>query len=186
MRPNSILLKSRATSSQPNDAQRDVCKKNVNDAVSEHRDSSHMNEGKYNRAPLKFYDIYIEGIMAPTEGCYVNERASEGLARIGVRVAEDVREVGKWKNEKKRKQEAAEEAAEQVDDREANPFSSSQSWHLWGEEFSNETVKIEDTKEPPNAGHRASVADRLLAAWTTVVSVIYDGDGGVADLRISG
>ena len=111
--------------------------------------------------------------MVPAEVCYVDERASEGLARIGVREAEDGREGREGEKERKRKQEAEEEeAAGHVDDEEANSFSSNQSWNSWSETFSNETVKIDDSKEPANAAHKTSVADRLLAAWTTVKPVI--------------
>ena len=181
-------LESRSTSSQPNNA-RDGCKKKVSDAVSEHRDSSYMNEGKYNRAPPEPHDLYAvadcRGDSREDSGAadldfdndmsfwYGDERASEGLARVGERVEEDGREGLEGEDDRKEPQEAERgEAAEQVDYEEASFFKSDQLWNSWSKEFSDERIKIGDMKGLANAGHKASIADRLLAAWTTVKPVI--------------
>ena len=70
-------------------------------------------------------------------------------------------------------QEAEGEAAvELVDYAEANFLISDQPWNWWSKEFPYEMVKLEERKEHANAAHKASVADGLLAAWTTVKPVI--------------
>ena len=51
---------------------------------------------------------------------------------------------------------------------EANFYLSDQSWNWWSKEMPDETINIKERKEHANTGHEISVADRLLAAWTTV------------------
>ena len=180
-------LKSRSTSSQPDNA-RDLGKKKDSDAMSEYRDSSDMNEGKYNRAPLKPHDCYtVADVGAPDMdidldmALHVDGRGSEGLTRLGERAEEDGRERGNGKAEREESQEAegeaaaeaeGERAAERVDNEEVNSFNSDQPWNWWSMEILDETVKLKERQEHADAGHKASVADRLLAAWTTVKLVI--------------
>ena len=177
-------LNSRSTSSRPNNA-RDVGKKKDSDAMSEHRDSSdmnedNMNEDKYTRAPLKPHDWYtVADLGAPymeldlDMAMYVDECGSKGLVRIGGKVGEDGREGRVGEDEREEPQEAEGEAAvELVDNEEANLFNSDQPWNWWSKEFLEETVKVNERQEHAVVGHKASVADSLLAAWTTVKPVI--------------
>ena len=153
-------------------------KKKDNYAVSEYRDSSDMNEGKYICAPPMTHDWYtMADLGAPDKdldldmALYVDELGSEGLARIGEKVEEDGREGRDWEDtweedSMEEPQEAeGEEPAELVDNEEANFLNSDQSWNWWSKEIPDETVEL---KEHANAGYKESVADRLLAAWTTV------------------
>ena len=167
-------------------------KKKDNYAVSEYRDSSDMNEGKYICASPKTHDwctvadlgapdMDLDTVVDlgppdmdidPDMALYVDERISERIPRIGERVEEDGREGGEGKDEREEPQEAeGEEAAELVDNEEANVFNSDQSWNWWSKEIPDETVKVKERKEHANAGYKESVADRLLAAWTTVKPV---------------
>ena len=167
-------LKSRSTSSQSNNAQ-DMGKKKDNYAVSEHRDSSDMNEGKYICATPKTHDWYTVADLGDLDldmALNVDERGSEGLAKIGERVEEDGGEGGNGEDEREEPQEAeGRAAAELVDNEEANFFNSDQSWNWWSKETPEETVELKKRKEHANAGYKESVADRLLAAWTTVKPV---------------
>ena len=65
-----------------------------------------------------------------------------------------------------------EKAAELVDNEEANFCNSDQLWNWWSKEIPDETVELIERKEHANAGYKESVADRLLAAWTTVKPVM--------------
>lgn len=168
--------KSRSSSPQPNNA-RDVGKKKYSDAVSEHRDSSDMNEDKYIRAPRRIHemdtvadsggnpwgeldfevdfggdsgaaDLDFDDDMAVL---YVDERASEGLARIGERVEEDGREGEEGEDERKEPQEANETVAVKR---------------------ARNTLAARKSRAADFRRDETSVADRLLAAWTTVKPVI--------------
>ena len=190
-------------------------KKKDSDAVSEHRDSSDMNEGKYNRAPPKPHDPYTVadsgGDSEADSGApdldfddggensggdsgaadldfdddmaffYVDERASEGLARICERVEEDGREGGEGEDERKEPQEANDTVAVK---RARNTIAARKSrakrqkrtesvLHPFDRTF------ISSSHQPAglctsntNCISETSVADRLLAAWTTVKPVI--------------
>ena len=171
-------LKSRSTSSQSNNA-RDMGKKKDDYAVSEHKDSSDLNEGKYICAPPKTHDwCTVADLGAPDMdldldmALYVDERGSEGLARTSERAEDDGREVGEGEDERKEPQEAeGEEAAELVDNEEDNLLNFDQSWNWRSKEIPDETVELKERKEHANARYKESVADRLLAAWTNVKPV---------------
>ncbi|MCJ1393208.1 hypothetical protein MMC18_006080 [Xylographa bjoerkii] len=172
------------------------------DVVSEHRDSRDMGESSYNGAPPKRHDRYILADLGAHDmdfdlgmALYVDKRGIEGLAKIGKRMEEDEKEEPQEVEEEPLEEEG-DEAAEQVEEEavedkseepqvehyeEVNFFNSEQSWNWWGKEVPDETVKTKERKEQANAGHEASFADRLLAAWTTVKPVICGGDGEVGD-----
>ena len=104
---------------------------------------------------------------------YVDERGSKGLARTGDRVEEDRRDGRDGEDHRKEPHEVeGKEAAELMHNEEANFFNPDQPRNWGSKEIPEEMVKLEERKEHANAGHKVSVADRLLAAWTTVKPMI--------------
>ena len=165
-------LKNRSKSSRPKDARRDVCKKNVSDTVSEHRDSSDMNEGKYDHAPPTPHDLYTVADCGKDFGAdygaadldfddditvlYVDERASKGRAWIGERVEEDGKEGGEGEDKRRERQ----EANDLVRLKRARST-------IAARKFRANRQKATEFRRD-----QTSVAERLLAAWTTVEPVM--------------
>ena len=149
--------------------------------MSEHRDSSDMIGGHYNRAPPRSYDICTEadygGNSKGDSGAadldfgddmsswydfdddmaflYVDERASEGRARIGERVEEDGREGGE--EDQRRERQAANDLVRLKRAKST----------LAARKFRANRQKATEFRRD-----KTSVAERLLAAWTTVEPVI--------------
>ena len=148
-------------------------KKKDNYAVSEYRDSSDMNEGKYICAPPMTHDWYtMADLGAPDKdldldmALYVDELGSEGLARIGEKVEEDGSEGSDWEDIWDEPEGL--DPTEMVYNEEVNFLNSDQSWNRWSTEIPDETVELKERKDHADVGYKDSVADRLLAAWTTV------------------
>ena len=143
-----------------------------------------MDEGKYGRAPPIPHELYTMADCGENSGAvstaadldfddnmvflYVDGRASERRARIGGiggKVEEDRRERGDGED-KRRERQAANDLARLKRARST----------LAARKFRANRQKATEFRRD-----KTSVAERLLAAWTTVEPVMLGGDGGVGD-----